>query len=622
MTPRWWSQPFAPEGSAAAEGIVKQLGKPTLDPLTVLVREAAQNSWDARLGLHPVAFHIEVKTLGYLAKKWKTQLLPGPPAESGVDIAAALAPDAYLLVVSDRQTVGLGGPLRAGHRAAIGERADFVQFLRNVGEPRDQALGGGTYGFGKGIYYRLSSAATILVDTQTTIRGRASRRLIGATLGPSWYEGDRRFTGRHWWGDIAEDNIPDPVLGRRAEQVASSLGLPGFEDGTTGTDIAVIDAHLGTTSGSDESEPRTAQEAGTFLASSLLWNLWPKFFPDENGQYMNFSVGVDGVQVHLPSPANVAELKPYVEALAAIRGGGGLQYTRTRPPRTAGRFALSLASATRGTARQVTTMAKPYDGSSHHVARMRSAELVVDYLEGPTHPDPLLRYGAVFRASAEADELFSSAEPPTHDDWVESGLQGTARGVISGARRFVLDRLEAGLGLGIQTGSGRGRGLGEFSARLASMVPTIPGGGAASLPGGPTAAGTSSKSKNSSAANGSGDAASTHGGRRGRPRIVGAPSLDVSGGAARLRALVLIPASDTSRSIRARALVVVEGGARESEAPAGASSPAITGWDAAEGSDSQAGDTLTIPSGEACEWWVYATHLPDVVVRFQVESEA
>lgn len=79
MSGRWWSQPFAPEGSAAAEGIVKQLGRPALDPLTVLVREAAQNSWDARLSDGLVEFGIDVRVLGDDIGAWRSLLLPDRP---------------------------------------------------------------------------------------------------------------------------------------------------------------------------------------------------------------------------------------------------------------------------------------------------------------------------------------------------------------------------------------------------------------------------------------------------------------------------------------------------------------------------------------------------------------
>src|SRR5580765_6161075 len=43
-----FSEPFPPHGALAAEGAANLLGRPRLDPLVVLVREAVQNSWDAR----------------------------------------------------------------------------------------------------------------------------------------------------------------------------------------------------------------------------------------------------------------------------------------------------------------------------------------------------------------------------------------------------------------------------------------------------------------------------------------------------------------------------------------------------------------------------------------------
>lgn len=60
MAAKWWSQPVAAEGSSASEGIRRQLGKPKLDPLTVLVRETAQNSCDAAVGDGNVEYAIRL----------------------------------------------------------------------------------------------------------------------------------------------------------------------------------------------------------------------------------------------------------------------------------------------------------------------------------------------------------------------------------------------------------------------------------------------------------------------------------------------------------------------------------------------------------------------------------
>ncbi len=77
----WWSQPVAAEGSTASEGIRRQLGKPRLDPLTVLVREAAQNSCDAALPGRDVEFAVKISNLsGRRLQNWRNFLLPEPVA--------------------------------------------------------------------------------------------------------------------------------------------------------------------------------------------------------------------------------------------------------------------------------------------------------------------------------------------------------------------------------------------------------------------------------------------------------------------------------------------------------------------------------------------------------------
>jgi hypothetical protein len=602
MTSRWWSQPFAPEGSAAAEGIVKQLGQPQLDPLTVLVREAAQNSWDAGTAGVPVDFHIRLETLGARAEQWRRLLLPGPADAAGVPLDDVLTPDTVVLTVSDRETRGLGGPLRAGARPAEGQKADFVQFLRNVGEPNDNEFGGGTYGFGKGIFYRLSRVATILVDTHTMT---GERRLMGAALGNSWYSGDVRYTGRHWWADLGSDGIPDPYLQDEAVDLAEALGLPGFTDGRTGTDVVLIAADLGTVDVEGVPRPRTTQEAADFLASSMLWNLWPKTIARDGTAPMVLDVVVDGRPIGVPDPATVPDLRPFVASLGNVRSGETqLTYKRTVAPKIAGQLALTndTAAATSPVTDAVISSARPFDGPSHHVARMRIAELVVDYLPTSPHPDPLLRYAGVFKSTEESDRYFASAEPPTHDDWVERGLSGTARGVVQGARNYVVKSVDSFLGLSSSTAGGQGKGLGALSSKLASLLPTVESTGAG-LSGGGSGGGSGRGSRRTSTA----------------ARIVDGPRLERFGDSLYLTAKVEVPQMSVPRRLGAEVSVVVEGGGRESEPPVGAPVPKVTGWRSTDGRGSD-GPILDLVANDTTEWWVYSSYVPDAVVRFRVKE--
>jgi hypothetical protein len=618
----WWSQRFAPEGSVAAEGIVKQLGRPEMDPLTVLVREAAQNSWDARCESGPVHFRINLYRLGTLTSIWRETLLPPPRPESRTTLDENLNEDCLLLVISDRNTVGLGGPIRAGSRPNEGEKSDFVQFMRNVGEPRDHEYGGGTYGFGKGIFYRLSRAGAILVDTRTA-EEEPSRRLMGAALGGSYYLGDQRYTGRHWWGRVG-DIVADPLMGEDAAAFSRRLGLPGFDDGDSGTDIAIVAADVGWMGGEQDNRPRDLYEAATYLASSIMWNLWPKFVPDTDGRHMTFRVTVDGVDIALPTPDLVSELRPFVDALAEVRAGDGAQYARTVPPKNAGSFALKLMPAgVTDPLLPVIEAARPFVGPPHHVARMRTPELVVDYFPCAPHSDARFSYGAVFKASLNADAAFALSEPPTHDGWIARGLTGTDKGVVQNLSRFLNREIGQIVSPRVTNGGETSQGLGELSSRLGVLIPIAdfeldnklsPSNGCAS---------ESTTSCSTETENNRGSAPQRN--RRNSihsPRIVGNPRLEVLGASAYFVARVDIPASDVERTIRAGIDVVVEGGKTETDPPEGAKQPVIVQWQSDLQADPVHGPLLTVPPGDATKWTLYGSYVADAVVRFRLSEVA
>jgi hypothetical protein len=610
-TTGWWSQRFAPEGSVAAEGIVQQLGRPQLDPLTVLVREAAQNSWDARRDDSVVRFSVSLRRLGQLADVWKSELLPEPHPEARVPLVDSLGRDSVLMIISDRNTVGLGGPTRAGTRPAPGEGADFVQFVRNVGEPRDQEYGGGTYGFGKGIYYRLSGAGAILVDTQT-IGPSVSRRLIGAALGESYYVDDQRYTGRHWWG-VKDGSIADPLLDEEASRISRALGLPGFTHDESGTDIAVLGADLGSPSDGSERSTRTLAEAAEFLASSILWHLWPKLIPDASGGCMDFHVYAEDEEIRIPEPEKLVELAPFVTALKEVRAGTGSTYKRTIAPKNAGSVALAVTSSSGLSELPVVRSACPLKGAPHHIARMRTAELVVDYLGGPSSIDSRLAYGGVFKSSMEADHAFARSEPPTHDAWVSGGLSGAAKGVVQNLNRFLLGEIDKQINPHKSATSGETtQGLGTLSARLGTLIPGVSASnGAGAGAGGGFGGG---------AGGGSGGGKGSSSTKSPKPRLTEEARLQLHDGVLRFVARVSVPAIAAPLSVRAAVDVVLDGGSTEAASPGGADVPEIIEWRQVDGPAVSGGAVLTLQPGSATEWFVYASYVDDAVVRFRVST--
>ncbi|WP_227980733.1 hypothetical protein [Nocardia spumae] len=417
--PAWMSQPFPAEGASAAEGIRNQLGKPQLDHLTVLVRESAQNSWDARCDDETsVDFRIELQTVSAAhASAWREHFQRRAPMKAFLPLRDSLQkPAIRTLSISDRGTRGLGGPTRADE--VSDETRDFVAFLRNIGEPRDQVLGGGTYGFGKGILYLLSRCGTILVYTRCRYRGQLESRLMGASLWQSYQaeesSGPRRYTGRHWWGAIS-NNVIEPLVGDEADVMANRLGLRGFGDLETGTTIAIVDPIL------DEREPT---DAALYLGETIAWHLWPKMLRTPTGlRPMRFSVMCDGIEYPVPDPESFKALRPFVSAYRQMKNPEARQELRWRTRPVLGYLGLNRFMFQKFEPSDAARVAGFEDGLVHHICLMRPAELVVTYWPGPKPATEYTAYAGVFQADTALDGSYAAAEPPTHDSWNYQSLE-------------------------------------------------------------------------------------------------------------------------------------------------------------------------------------------------------
>lgn len=598
---QWWSQRVAAEGSTASEGIRRQLGKPKLDPLTVLIREAAQNSCDAALPGREVDFNVQIRQLtGNRLERWREFLLPGPVGAS-LGLAEALDRQPTILTISDRGTTGLGGPLRADEPPLEGERADFVKFIRNVGERKGVDLGGGSYGFGKGILYNVSRCHVIVADSRCIFRGKPQRRLIGAAMGDGFQDKGVRYTGRHWLG-VLEGEIAQALVDDDAEEMATALGLPRFAEGQTGTTVAIIDIDLGAVRNGDVEQERTPESAAEFIASTMLWNLWPKMIDGVENR-LRCSVKFEGFSVQIPDPAATIELKPFVDAYRKLSLDGEYDVpARRAKPQEIGRFAKveSMAPIKQN---YLLSLAAPFSGAAHHCARMRQADLVVNYVAGDPHPDEAIQYGAVFKAGIDADRYFSDAEPPTHDDWVTSGLHGTALGVVRLGATYVKSKLKPSV-RDVDADLHHEAALAPLAGRLSGLVAGASGDGAGQ------------PSRNGSRRSGRSGSRSAV-----KPRIVEGPQLIVRGGDALVVATVELPAWPTTKLVVAEPVVVIDGGIELR----GLLEPAeVVGWVCLETGEHRVGSQISVGRADPRKWVVSVRPPRDAVVRltFVVEDES
>ena len=184
--PAWYSQPYPPEGASAAEGIRNQLGRPELDPLTILVRESAQNSWDARMpgSTAPVDYRIDLYAVGPAqVGVWRELLLKEAPLTTHLPLRAFLqeadaAGDGHLGPGDERPRWSNPGGFTA---VAPGGTISRSIVRRHRRTRRTSELGGGTYGFGKGIFYLLSEAGTVLLHTRCRTADGYETRLMGCS---------------------------------------------------------------------------------------------------------------------------------------------------------------------------------------------------------------------------------------------------------------------------------------------------------------------------------------------------------------------------------------------------------------------------------------------------------
>ncbi len=553
---------------------------------------------------------------------WRDAFLAGAPAGEAFPLRHRLQPNQKplrVLQVSDRGTGGLGGPTRADTVSA-GAR-DFITFIRNVGEPRDKELGGGTYGFGKGIFYLLARQGSILVYTRCrNDAGRLESRLIGCTLWKSYVGVDavdrqtRRYTGRHWWGDVTDDGVVEPLFDEDADSLAARLGLRVFDGDETGTTIVVIDPII------DDLRPA---ELGDYIAETMVWHLWPKMLAGQDGTpAMRFHVRSDGVDHPVPDPREFRPVNVFVDAYEAMNAAEGLTLSCQNPRRELGRFAVRKRIMPPVERRRAATVVDIED-SLHHVCLMRPAELVVKYHKGPKPPSENFGYAGVFRALDTMDEIYAKAEPPTHDEWHSKMLERPESTFVNttfvriGEQLNALFELDTGAG-----GSASDFSLGAASTAFASLLPGGWGTGGATVATTPNRIRTPSTSDHAPAPGEPGAEASKQPTRRGRSharvQLVDTPALStIDGNVVLIQRFKLTPVA--SAKVSAVLDVGLPGSAREKDPPAHASMPRVAFWRAPDDSRLH-GDKVEITGGED-EWALVVFPAADTVTDISIVAE-
>lgn len=629
----WFAEPFQAYGSFTGEGARRVLGKPGLDPLTVLVRETVQNSWDAK---RRDRAHVDFAMDGWnftdeQLHTLRHEFFTGLPPE-GIALGEVLdREEVAALVISDRGTVGLTGPVRADRPA--GGRSDFIDLVFNMGQPRDDPGGGGTYGFGKTITYIVSEASTAILYTRTRVEAEMESRLIAVAVGSQYATQDQRFTGRHWWGVVDADRV-EPLTGSDADDLALRLGFPGFEGDDTGLSMMVIAPHF---------DERTPWQTMTFIASALTWHFWPKMIPrdPEGGEPpMTFRVSWQGEDIAVPDPEEYAPLAAYVKALRALHAHeddrerditvGIFPIRSQRPNRQLGLLALTRVpreprrSVDEGAdAEEDVVASAAFSGNSHHVALMRRVELIVTYLEGPELPGAHVEWAGVFLNDEDIDIAFAQAEPPTHDDWQSSMVEDKhyRRLVNLSLRNIQVELRREFAPLTASPGDGEKRSAVVIGNALGSLIAAAPGTGATKTTGGGVPGGAVGDG-------GGGDGGGLSGGEDGSGGRSPAPTiLDMTArpalhdGAPAMEVELRVDTRGAEAHLLGSAHAAIDGSSAEREPPLGAAVPQIVGWRrATEPTISVRGDRLTLQAHDDAAWIMVVSNPAGTAVSVDIRA--
>src|SRR5699024_11030920 len=154
-------QPIDTAGNVHASSVTRTMKGQSLDTWDMFTRESLQNSWDARdrtSNEDGVTFAIDFNELGPEQVDTLRYEVFDDDVVGLEGLSRALdSGEIKLLSVSDSGTHGLRGPsIASAVTKDSSAPRDFDAFVRNIGRSDTKTLQGGTYGFGKGVFFIVS----------------------------------------------------------------------------------------------------------------------------------------------------------------------------------------------------------------------------------------------------------------------------------------------------------------------------------------------------------------------------------------------------------------------------------------------------------------------------------
>ncbi len=212
----------------------------------LLVREVVQNSLDAARD------NAEYVNIDFTVGEFISENLAAELEKVGDQIASDYPRTQKFISIRDNNTTGLTGALN--HNRVDGQNyGNLVKLVYDVAKPQEQVEAGGSWGYGKTIYYRMGIGVVIfysrIINEDDEYEERLAISMVEDETKTKTYippysgvnSGKRPTkTGVAWWGNLDEFGhsypIDDPVTIKR---ILSIFDIDQYSGSDTGTNVII-----------------------------------------------------------------------------------------------------------------------------------------------------------------------------------------------------------------------------------------------------------------------------------------------------------------------------------------------------------------------------------------------
>lgn len=231
--------------SSYGSGALKALQNDHIPEVDLLVRESIQNSSDASLNEPDNFFCVDFNYGTFVPSELNAVL---------ADITTILNkryPDsnADFLEIRDSKTSGLTGKVKV-NEINPNDHGNFFKLVFDTGKEQtnsDAGKAGGSWGYGKSVYFRVGIGLVIFYSQIKIETGYESRLIVSlvereGSSGALLTEIRTDSIGRAWWGRRYGENADEigPITDKdEIKEVLDIFGVEPFDDDETGTSIII-----------------------------------------------------------------------------------------------------------------------------------------------------------------------------------------------------------------------------------------------------------------------------------------------------------------------------------------------------------------------------------------------